>query len=197
MEGETRSLLSAGVREFNTFVRGVLVEQPNGVFYSLRTDEPFLVDPVEVSARATESDQFANSAAIVAGAYLKAKGTGASVPEWLISGFGRVTALRAEGTNAKRYTGYKNAVKALAKQGANVTDLWAEERPKNAELLANSFAEYLAYGPGAVNFVKLIYGYRPDENGNTPNAQQAFESAGWKDLAMLEAAWRKWAVTGK
>ncbi len=184
-------------RESKTFIRTVLVEQPDGVYYGLRTEEPFLVDPVEVPVKATESDQFHNGAAVVAGAFLKAKGATAAVPDWLVGGFGRVTAMRAEGMNAKRYSAYKTAAKGFANKGAKVTDLWAEAKPANADLLANSFADYLAYGPGAANFVKLIYGYRPDDNGNPPSAQQAFEAAGWKDMAMLETAWRKWASTGK
>ena len=49
--------------DFKTFIRTVVVSQPEGVHYALRPDEPFLVDPVEVPAKATEADQFANSAA--------------------------------------------------------------------------------------------------------------------------------------
>lgn len=184
-------------RESRTFIRTILVEQPDGVHYSLRTDEPFLVDPVAAPVKSSESDQFHLNAAIVAGAFLKAKGASAAIPDWLVGGFGRVTAMRAEGLNAKRHAAYKTAAKGIANKGAKVMDLWAETKPANADLLANSFAEYLAYGPGAANFVKLIYGYRPDDNGNPPNAQQAFEAAGWKDLVMLEAAWRKWAISGK
>jgi hypothetical protein len=184
-------------RDFKNFVRTVVVAQPGGVHYDVRADEPFVVDPVEVSLKATEADQFANAAANVAGAYLKAKGSSALLPEWLVGGFGRVTAMRAEGVNSKRYLAYKTTAKGLANKGAKPTELWAETKPANAELLANSFAEYLAYGPGAPNFVKLVYGYRPDANGNPTSPEAAFEAAGWKDLAMLETAWRKWAVTGK
>jgi hypothetical protein len=105
--------------------------------------------------------------------------------------------MRAEGLNSARYQKHKTAARGLANKGAKPTDLWAETKPANADVLANSFAEYLAYGPGAANLVKLLTGFRPDGNGNPPAAQQAFEAAGWKDLAMLEAAWRKWATTGK
>lgn len=184
-------------KESKSFIRSVLVEQPDGVVYSLRTDTPLLVDPVEVPVKATEWDQFHNNAAIVASAFLKAKGSTAALPDWLVNGYGRVTAMRAEGMTAKRYTSYKAGAKSAANKGAKITELWSEIKPDNANILANSFAEYLAYGPASANFVKLIYGFRPDENGNAPSAQQAFEAAGWKDLSMLEAAWRKWATTGK
>lgn len=183
--------------DFKSFVRSVVVEQPAGVHYQLRSDEPFIADPVEVPAKATEADQFANAAALVAGAYLRAKGAGAAVPDWLAGGFGRVTVMRAEGPNSRRYQAQKGAARALARAGAKPSELWAETRPASGEVLANSFAEYLAYGPGTANFARLIAGFRPDENGNAPTPQAAFEAAGWKDLPALEAAWRKWASSGR
>ncbi len=189
-------------RDFKGFIRNVVNEKPEGIYYNLRADDPYLVDPVEVSGKATESDQFADTTAIVAGAYLKSKGGSAAVPEWLVDGFGRITAMRAEGMTAKRYTTYKTAAKTAAagtKTGkpAAIADLWAESRPANVDVIAASFAEYLAYGPGKDNFLKLVSGFRPDENGNVPMAPQAFEAAGWKDLSMLEKAWQKWVTTGK
>ena len=184
-------------RDFKSFIRSVVAMQPSGIHYELRSDDPFIVDPVDGPAKATEADQFAHSAAIVAGGYLKAKGSSAALPEWLVGGFGRVTALRAEGLNSRRYLAHKSAARSAANRGGKPTELWGDTKPANADVLANSFAEYLAYGPGAANFTKLISGLRPDDNGNTPSAPAAFEAAGWKDLAMLEAAWKKWAATGK
>lgn len=184
-------------RDFKSFIRSVVAMQPSGVHYELRADDPFIVDPVDVPAAATEAEQFANAAAVVAGAYLKAKGGSAALPEWLINGFGRVTALRAEGLNSRRFVAHKAAARTAASRGGKPTELWGDAKPTNADVLANSFVEYLAYGPGAANFAKLISGFRPDEGGNTPGVPAAFEAAGWKDLTMLEAAWKKWAVTGK
>ncbi|MBA4065545.1 MAG: hypothetical protein C0501_17885 [Isosphaera sp.] len=188
--------------DFKGFFRNVVMDQPGGTYYSLRGDEPFLVDPADVPAKATEADQFAAAAAVVAGAVLKGKAGTAALPDWLTDGFGRVAAARAEGLASKRYQAYKAASRALAfgpKGGKPpaVTELWAETKPAGAEVLAASFADYLAFGPGAANFPKLVAGFRPDENGNTPAPAAAFEAAGWKDLGMLDAAWRKWAATGK
>lgn len=188
--------------DFKNFIRAVVMKQPEGVHFDLRADAPFVVDPVETPAKATEADQFAASAATVAGAYLRARAGTAAVPEWFVHGFGRVTAARAEGTNSRRYQAYKTTSRAavLGPKGGTppaIADLWAETKPANAALLADSLAEYLAYGPGSVNLLKFVYGFRPDENGNVPGPNQAFEAAGWKDLAMLEAAWRKWVTTGK
>jgi hypothetical protein len=184
-------------RDFKGFIRSVVAMQPGGIHYELRADEPFIVDPVDVPATASEAEQFVNAAAAVAGAYLKVKGGSAVLPPWLINGFGRVTALRAEGLNSRRYLAHKTMARGVASRGGKPTELWGDVKPASADVLASSFVEYLAYGPGAANFAKLISGFRPDEGGNTPGAPAAFEAAGWKDLAMLEAAWKKWAMTGK
>lgn len=170
--------------------------QPSGVHYDVRANDPFVVDPVDVPGKATEGDQFVNCGAVAAGEFLKSKGSTATLPEWLVGGFGRATAPRAEGVNSQRFQRYKAAAHGVSR-GGKPTELWAETKPANADTLATSFADYLAYGPGAPNFVKLVYGFRPDDAGNAPSPQAAFEAAGWKDLMMLENAWRKWATTGK
>ena len=183
-------------RDFKSFIRSVVAKQPAGVHYELRADDPFIVDPVEVPATATESEQFHHAAGIVAAAYLKAKAGSATLPDWLVGGFGRITALRSEGLNSRRYSAHKSAARAASRAG-KPTELWSESPPDNPDVLANSFVEYLAYGPGAADFGKLIEGFRPDNGGNTPSSQAAFETAGWKELPKLEAAWKKWVVTGK
>ena len=184
-------------RDFNSFIRSVVGMQPSGLHYDLRSDDPFIVGPADGPGGPGEAELSASSAALVAGAYLKARGGTATLPDWLVGGFGRVSALRADGTNSRRYQAYRTAARTLARNGARPTELWGDARPANADVLANSFADYLAFGPGAGNFPKLIAGFRPDENGNVPGPQAAFEAAGWKDLALLEAAWKKWAVSNK
>jgi hypothetical protein len=183
-------------RDFKSFIRSVVGMQPGGIHYDLRADDPFIVDPVDVPARASDGEQFHQAAGIVAGAYLKAKAGSASLPEWLVGGFGRVTALRADGLNSRRYSAHKSAARSASRTG-KPAELWSDAPPDNSETLANSFVEYLAYGPGAANFGKLLEGFRPDNNGNTPSVQAAFEAAGWKNLTMLDAAWKKWAGSGR
>ncbi|MCE9561484.1 MAG: hypothetical protein K8U57_05465 [Planctomycetes bacterium] len=186
-------------RDFKSFMRTVVMKDPQGVYFDLRTEDPFVADPVDVSAKATEADQFAAVATTVAAAFLKARGSTASMPDWLEGGFARVTALRAEGTGSARYTKYKTAARAAVagpKGGKPGTfgEVWGEMKVATTEILSNSAVEYMAYGPGAMNFIKLIYGFRPNENGDTPATAQAMEAAGWKDTAVLEKAWQKWAM---
>jgi len=188
-------------RDFKSFVRSVIMIKPEGVYYDVRSDTPFVVDPVEVTGKASEADLFSSAAADVAGAYLKARGATANIPEWLRIGFGRATSLRAEGLNSTRYQNFKKQAKLVANGSkgnppAEIADLWGESKVANGEVLSASFVEYMAYGPGSANFLKLVYGFRPDENGNAPSVAQAFEAAGWKDIPALEKAWQKWAGTG-
>ncbi len=189
-------------KDFKTFVRTIVMTKPEGVHYDLRADAPYVVDPVDVLGKTTEVEQFSTAAANVAAAYLIARGSSATIPEWLRAGFGRATAMRAEGNNSGRYQAFKKQAKAAAsgsKTGAapTIADLWGETKNPNSEVLAASLVDYMAYGPGAANFSKLVFGFRPDENGNTPSTMQALEAADWKDTAMLEAAWRKWLASGK
>jgi hypothetical protein len=189
-------------RDFKAFVRGVLMAEPDGTHYDLRGENPLVVDPVELTGKATEADQTAHAAAVVAGAYLRAKGGAAQLPRWLTDGFGRVTAMRAEGVNSKRYLAHRAAARAAALGGKGLPpaapgDLWAETPPANAAVVANSLAEFLAYGPGKENFTKVVSGFRPNENGTVPAAPQVFEAAGWKDIPALEVTWRRWMQTGK
>jgi hypothetical protein len=184
-------------RDFKSFMRGVVVAPPEGVHYSLRSDEPLVVDPVDVPAKASEAEQFANTAAVVATAYLKGKAGTASVPDWLAEGFGRLTAMRAEGLNSKRYSAYKTAARGLPAKGLKASDLWAETRPTGADVLAASVAEILAYGTMAREFPKVLSAFRPDDNGNTPGVEQAIQAGGWKDAAALDSAWKKWVTAVK
>ncbi|HSQ57153.1 MAG TPA: hypothetical protein VLM40_15625 [Gemmata sp.] len=82
-------------RDFKSFIRNVVVDQPGGAHVDLRSDNPLVVDPVELPGKATEADQFANTATIVAGTYLTGKSGTAKLPAWLTDGFGRVTVYRA------------------------------------------------------------------------------------------------------
>ena len=144
MDGETRSLLpSPEGSDFKSFIRSVVVSQPEGVHYSLRSDEPFVVDPADGPANATEAEQHERDG---------------SRGECLSEGKGGLLArlahrrLRASDgnarrLNARRYLAYRRCP-ALANRGGKPTGLWAESPPASAEVLANSFAEYLAYGPG-------------------------------------------------
>lgn len=186
--------------EFKSLMRRAFQVPPEGAHADLRADPPYLVDPVEVSVKAADAERYASTAARIAGAYLKGKGTGTqNVPDWLRDGFGRVTAMRAEGVTAKRYVAYKAQAKSVVARGGKLADVWGEAKTTGGEALSASFAEYLIYGPGAPKFAALLEGLKPTENNAEPTVQQALDAAGWKekDMPVLEAAWKKWVTTGR
>lgn len=189
--------------EYKSFMRRVLQATPEGAFADLRAEQPFVVDPAELPGKPTEADQFAAVAARVAGELLKAKGTGTqAVPQWLRDGFGRVSAMRAEGTGSKRYQAYRAQARAAAlgtRSGkpAAVSEVWGGEKSAESDVLANSLAEFVAFGPKAAEFGKFLDALRPSDEAPRPTAMSGFAALGWKDEAAVEAAWKTWVRTGR
>lgn len=183
--------------EYKALMRRAFQVTPEGPHFDVRADPPFLVDPAEATTKGTDADLYAGTAGRVAGALLKGKGTGTqNVPDWLRDGFGKVSAMRAEGAGGKRYAAYKAQAKAAAAKG-KLADVWSDEKSPTAAAVSTSFAEYLTYGPGAAKLPMLLDALRPSDTNQEPNVQQALEAAGWKDTAALEAAWKKWVAAGK
>ncbi|HEY1188418.1 MAG TPA: hypothetical protein VGE74_12270, partial [Gemmata sp.] len=185
--------------EFKALMRRAFQVPPEGAHTDLRADPPILVDPAEVTGKATDADLYFNTAARVAGAHLQGKGTGTqNLPDWLRDGFGRVSAMRAEGANSKRYAVYKAQAKGALAKGGKLADVWDAGKSPAGEALGLSFADYLTYGPGAAKFPMILDALKPGENNQAPTIQQALEAAGLKDkdreFAPLEAAWKKWAA---
>ena len=190
--------------EYKAFMRRVLQTTPEGVYVDLRAEPPLIVDPAELPGKPTDADLYTANAARMAGELLQAKGTGTQViPSWLRDGFGRVSAMKAEGLTSKRYSAYKTAARKaiLTPKGGKppaIADVWSETKTATSELLANSFAEFLAFGPKEKDFGKFLDGLKPSEGVANPTVpQQGFESLGWKDDAMADAAWKKWAAATK
>ncbi|MBY0457096.1 MAG: hypothetical protein K2V38_07155, partial [Gemmataceae bacterium] len=187
--------------EYKALMRRAFQQPPDAPYLDLRAELPLFVDPAELPGKPTDGDLYANTAARIAGEHLKAKGTGTqNVPDWLRDGFGRATAFRAEGTTSKRYQGYKTQARAaLNPKGEKppaLAEVWGDTKIPGGDALGTSFAEYLAYGPGAAKFPMLIDGLKPTENNASPTFVQGLDAAGWKDkdLPALDTAWRKWAL---
>ncbi len=189
--------------EYKSFMRRVLQVPPETTYVDFRAEPPFMVDPADLPGKPTDADLYTNTAARVAGEHLKAKGTGTQIiPEWLRDGFGRATAMRAEGTTSKRYLAYKSQAKGaiLNPKGGKypaLADLWGDSKTATGELMATSFAEFLAYGGGKGNFQRFLDGLKPSENNGSPTIPQGLEAAGWKDVGALDLTWKRWVQTGK
>lgn len=190
--------------EYKSFMRRVLQTSPEGVHVDVRAELPLIVDPAELPGKPTDADLYAQTAARVAGELLQAKGTGTQViPAWLRDGFGRVSAMRAEGTTSKRYTTYKTAARnaVLGAKGGKppaIADAMGDSKSATSEALANNLAEFLAFGPKAADFGKFVEALRPSEGVAAPTVSaQGFPALGWKDDMSADAAWKKWVQTGK
>lgn len=183
-------------RDFRTFVREVLREQPERVHYRLSSEAPLLVTSGQAIGAATEAERQHVVLAQVAEAFLRGRYPQSQFPGWLTGGFGRVCLLRAEGLKSPRYTAYRKQVLQLIRENRlKPSDLLGQELPERAEVLANSFVEFLAFGPEASQFPALLAGFRPDENGQVPTAAVLLERLGLVGTA-IEERWRNW-VLGK
>ncbi|MEJ5275962.1 MAG: hypothetical protein WHU94_08640 [Thermogemmata sp.] len=183
-------------RDFRTFVREVLREQPERVHYRLNAEAPLLVTSGQAIGAATEAERQQVVLAQVAEAFLRGRYPQSQFPAWLTCGFGRVCLLRADGLKSPRYAAYRKQVLQLIRENRlKPSDLLGEQLPERGEVLANSFVEFLAFGPEANNFPALLSGFRPDENGQVPSAVALLERLGLVGTA-FEERWRNW-VLGK
>ena len=63
-----------------------------------------------------------------------------------------------------------------------------------AALLDASLMDYLAYGPGAGKFSKVLDGFKPEDNIPMKTTLQALQNAGLT-LEALNTRWQKWVLT--
>ncbi|MBX9582030.1 MAG: hypothetical protein K2X87_17130 [Gemmataceae bacterium] len=187
--------------DFTRFMRAVAGAKPDDPYHvAVRGDAPYVLSGSALPAKAADADVAAELGPPVGAALLVARvGPSAKVPEWVRGGYGRAAALRAEGTGGKRFGEYKKAARAAALGGggsypARAADAWAGDRP-DADVVATSLMDYLAFGPPAAKFPKFLDALKPDENGNIPDISAAVEAGGGK-MEVFEAGWRRWVQAG-
>jgi len=188
------------------FLLQALKRSPRGkepVEMDLRGDTPQLVISAGADGKPTEAGVTAQACRAVAAALLTVKAgttTGeAGLPGWLEGGFGEAVALRAEG-NAAKLTAHAAKVKALAQKtrglALQLKAVYGDAPSADSDLVATSFVEYLVFGPGADKFEAVLTALKAGEGNETPTIWTAFAAADWKADA-VEAAWRRWVLTGK
>lgn len=187
--------------EYTRFVK--LVEQRSG---KLSADEmqthgskpnPYVAVTTAPGTKTLDADLRAEAATAVVAALADQK-AGATLPGWLQTGVGKAISYRTEG-NGKLMEAHKAKVKGLLRTmpgGFKTADVWGESKPKDAETLAVSFAEYLLYGADAEKTSKFLGGFRTSEDRREANVMTALTDAEWK-ATDLEAAWSKWVKNGK
>ena len=133
---------------------------------------PFVAVSVAVGEKPSEADLAASGAAGAASAVLN-KAVFASpglldVPEWALSGFGKLMALRAENHPAK-LTSYRAKAKALVSgrtRGAvKLAEVWSGTKGKDADVFAASVIDFLTSAPDPKRFLTIVHGFqRSDQN---------------------------------
>lgn len=184
-------------RDFNAFVRLVLKQRPERVHYSLDSERPLLVTAAQAPGVNTETDRLNLIVSQVAIAFLRGKQQQAQMPYWLPAAYGRICALRAEGLRSTRYVAYRNQARQLARDNRiKLSQLWdSEEVSPQTELLADTFVEFLAFGPNPDKFAALLTQLRRVNNDNPPMFRQALAAIGWSyENNDLEQAWRQWLL---
>jgi hypothetical protein len=191
-------------RQFKTFMRAVVGESPRDSEYhfALKGDAPYVLDLAEVSSPAAQPEMFGEAGALVAVAVLNAKtGSGVTLPDWARMGFGRAVSLRAEGPNSPRVTAYRSRAKSAVLGGsgkppAKLSDVW-DGTGRDGPVLATSLMDFLAFGPKAADFPKVVSALKPGDNNTPPALPMALETATGMKWMDLELAWKKWVQSGK
>lgn len=203
--GKLAVYVIADPKAYKIFLLQALKRSPRGketVESDLRSETPQMVINAGADEKPTEAAVAAQASRAVAVALLsiKAGTTGtAGLPTWLETGFGNAVALRAEG-NAGKLATHAGKVKALAakSKGAalQLKAVYGDAPSADTDSVTTSFVEYLVFGPGAEKFPELLTALKSSEGNEAPTIWTAFTVLEWK-TETVEAAWRKWAVTGK
>lgn len=190
--GKLTVYLLADRRSFASFMRTVAKKRPTdeaGIF-SLE-DMPYVAaSPPQQKYQPSLEGQAAEQVA----AAMLAKKAGAAVPEWVVAGFGRATSWRAN--PAASYQD-RVQVRRLIK-GHTASDVWNDKvTAAEAPYLRASLVEYLAYGPGAPQFLKFLEGFKPGENQRMPTTMDAFKAVRADYAEAVSRAWPAWALRSR
>ncbi|MCU0703287.1 MAG: hypothetical protein MUF18_04780 [Fimbriiglobus sp.] len=198
----TLYVLADRTKEYTPFVK--VIEQRTG---KLDADEmqttslkgyPYAAVTTSPATKSTDADLKAEAMAAVVTLLIDQK-AGGPVPTWIHVGMGKAIAYRTEG-NTKLLEAHKAKTRPLftrAKVGLfKAADVWGEKRFTEIDTLTVSLAEYLLYGADGETMGKFLGGFRETEERRNPGINTALEAAGWK-LEELDAAWKKWAMSGK
>jgi hypothetical protein len=118
-------------------------------------------------------------------------GTKTPLPDWLTSGFGRATCWRA--SPALKSTVSERRQAATLARSHNIGDLWnAKVEGEQADAMAASVADFMAYGPGAARFPKFVEAFKLEDNRKERTTEQALDTANLS-AARINRVWKTWA----
>jgi hypothetical protein len=186
--GKLTVYLFADREHFASFIRRVMkrrVEADELGAYRVDDDLPLVG---AASSKAMTDPKVEVQAAQQIGEALLARkaGKNVEVPEWVVTGFGRATAVRA----GLRPADTPVAAKLVA-AGRKAADVWGGALSADeAGILRGSLIDYLAYGGGASKFPAFVAGFQPGANMAAVATDQAFAAAGI-NVERVEKGWRE------
>jgi len=183
-------------KQYSLFVSEVVndrLEKDERAHCSALGTEPFVAVSVLPGEKPTDLDAEATTQLAVV--LLQAKAGVAKLPFWMEEGFAKAVKWRTD----PRLVGERTKARALflAKTGKyKAADAWTATADKDRPLIAGLVMDYLAFGPQAVNFGKLLSAFRVPEGDPKPGLDAVLMGV---DLTAdkLDAAVRKWLLTGK
>jgi hypothetical protein len=113
------------------------------------------------------------------------------LPDWVLAGVGRATTYRVAPRDPITMVQRKQ-IRALARV-RNASTLWAGTvEVEEADALAGSVMDFLAYAAGTKFIGKFLVGFQPGENAPTKTVEQALTAAG-SSGEKVDKAWKVWA----
>jgi len=180
--------------EYGTFMSKVekrSVERDEAVFVKGSGDNIYVA--VTIGRGKINPDLEREAQLQLANALLSRKtGTAVKLPIWVTDGFGRAVLFRAV---PLKYAGERGRMRSVASKKP-MKEVWSDEPNDDTYLVSTSFMDYLAFGPEKAKFVDFLKGMAPAEGKKGPDVNDAFEAAKI-DGKKIEAAWHKWASSGK
>jgi hypothetical protein len=175
---------------FLTFLRSIeqrRIEGSETDSIDLRRDPPHVAILIEDAKPGLVDTTFGN---LIAAAVLRSKSSPGVVPNWFRDGFTKYVQIK--GNPKVAAVDKPNQRKLVLARTRKVSDAWNHSDPKEQVLIAASLIEFLATGPDADKFSKIVGGFRPNEDNEIPDFDGVLKTAGigWDKL---ETSWKAWA----
>jgi hypothetical protein len=158
--------------------------------------EPYVAVSVLPGEKPTDLEAEASSQIALVLLFAKAGTTG--LPGWLQEGFVRATRLRADPKAAVDRTRVKTLLYDTKARPSKykVQDAWTISAEKDRQLITASLVEYLIYGQPADKAGKFLAAFRVPEDDPKPSIATVLMAIDHTPDT-LDAAWKKWVMTGK
>ena len=198
-KGKVTVYLFAERAQYGSFVRRVEQRrfESGDVSSRVATDDKLLVacsPPVNKWDWPVEAQAAAEVASLM---QQRRCGLSTILPDWLDAGFGRATYYRTMPKDALTLADRRQAAAVAAQKKLMAKDVWTGPLDADeAAALGGALADFFAYGPGAMQFEKLLEGFKPEENIEKKTIDQAIDKTRI-NKEKIEPQWKSWVANPK